>query len=114
LIASLVASGHAHDFTKYTFKPNSLLLTKQKKNSLRNERRFSQAQYQAADVCKSLPNHLSSQEKEKLYALLDKHRFLFKGTLGLPFPPTLFTSKSNPMPSLSMDAHSLFQKPMKA
>jgi hypothetical protein len=31
------------------------------------------------------------------------------------FPPSLFTSKSNPMPSLSMDAHcSLFQKPMKA
>jgi hypothetical protein len=37
LIASLVASGHTHDFTKYTFKPNSLLLTKQKKNSLRND-----------------------------------------------------------------------------
>jgi hypothetical protein len=37
LIASLVASGHAHNFTKYTFKPNSLLLTKQKKNSLRND-----------------------------------------------------------------------------
>jgi hypothetical protein len=30
------------------------------------------------------------------------------------FPPRLFTSKSNPTPSLSMDAHSLFQKPMKA
>jgi hypothetical protein len=37
IIASLMASGHAHDFTKYTFKPNSLLLTKQKKNSLRND-----------------------------------------------------------------------------
>jgi hypothetical protein len=30
------------------------------------------------------------------------------------FPPSLFTSKLNPTPSLSMDAHSLFQKPMKA
>jgi hypothetical protein len=47
------------------------------------KRHFSQAQYQAADLHKCLPNHLSSQEKEKLYALLDKHRFLFKGTLGL-------------------------------
>jgi hypothetical protein len=53
------------------------------------------------------------QEKEKLYALLNKHRFLFKGTLGL-LPTKLFMLKSNPMPSLSMDAHSLFQKPMKA
>ncbi len=30
------------------------------------------------------------------------------------FPPSLFMLKSNPMPSLSMDMHSLFQKPMKA
>jgi hypothetical protein len=30
------------------------------------------------------------------------------------FPPSLFTSKSNPTPSLSMDARSLFQKPTKA
>jgi hypothetical protein len=74
---------------------------------------FSQAQYQAADLRKCLPNHLSLQEKEKLYALLNKHRFLFKGTLGL-LPTKLFMLKSNPMPSLSMDAHSLFQKPMKA
>jgi hypothetical protein len=37
LMASLVASGHAHGFTKYTFNPNSLLLTRQKKNSLRND-----------------------------------------------------------------------------
>ncbi len=30
------------------------------------------------------------------------------------YPPNLSMSKSNPMPSLSMDAHSLFQKPTKA
>jgi hypothetical protein len=30
------------------------------------------------------------------------------------FLPSLFTSKLNPTPSLSMDTHSLFQKPMKA
>jgi hypothetical protein len=30
------------------------------------------------------------------------------------FPPSLFTSKLNPMPSLSMDTRSLFQKSMKA
>jgi hypothetical protein len=42
------------------------------------KRRFSQAQYQAADLRKCVPNHLSSQEMEKLYALLNKHRFLFK------------------------------------
>jgi hypothetical protein len=29
-------------------------------------------------------------------------------------PPNLSTLKSNPMPSLSMDVHSLFQKPIKA
>jgi hypothetical protein len=40
---------------------------------------FSQAQYQAADLHKCLPTHLSSQEKEKLYDLLYKHQFLFKG-----------------------------------
>jgi hypothetical protein len=77
------------------------------------KRPFSQTQYQAADLCKCLPNHLSSQEKEKLYAVLNKHRFLFRAPLD-SFPPSLFTSKSNPMPSLSMDAHSLFQKSMKA
>jgi hypothetical protein len=36
LIASLVASSHVCTFTKYTFKLNSLLLKRQKKNSLRN------------------------------------------------------------------------------
>ena len=63
------------------------------------KRRFSQAQYQAADLRKCLPNHLSSQEKEKLYALLDKHRFLFKGTLGLlPTKPVHVEIKSNAKP----------------
>jgi hypothetical protein len=42
---------------------------------------------------------LSSQEKEKLYALLDKHRFLFKGTLGLlPTKPVHVKIKSNTKP----------------
>jgi hypothetical protein len=42
---------------------------------------------------------LSSQEKEKLYALLDKHRFLFKGTLGLlPTKPVHVEIKSNAKP----------------
>jgi hypothetical protein len=60
---------------------------------------FSQAQYQAADLRKCLPNHLSSQDKEKLYALLDKHRFLFKGTLGLlPTKPVHVEIKSNAKP----------------
>jgi hypothetical protein len=42
---------------------------------------------------------LSSQEKEKLYALLDKHKFLFKGTLGLlPTKPVHVEIKSNAKP----------------
>ena len=42
---------------------------------------------------------MSSQEKEKLYALLDKHRFLFKGTLGLlPTKPVHIEIKSNAKP----------------
>jgi hypothetical protein len=60
---------------------------------------FSQAQYQAADLHKCLPTHLSSQEKEKLYDLLDKHWFLFKGTLGLlPTKPVHIEIKSNAKP----------------
>jgi hypothetical protein len=63
------------------------------------KQRFSQAQYQAADLRKCLPNHLSSQEKEKLYALLNKHRFLFEGTLGLlPTKPVHVKIKSNAKP----------------
>jgi hypothetical protein len=37
------------------------------------KRCFSQAQYQAADLHKCLPTHLSLQEKEKLYDLLNKN-----------------------------------------
>jgi hypothetical protein len=60
---------------------------------------FSQAQYQPADLHKCLPTHLPSQEKEKLYELLDKHRFLFKGTLGLlPTKPVHVDIKSNAKP----------------
>ena len=60
---------------------------------------FSQAQYEAADLHKCLPTHLSSQEKEKLYDLLDKHWFLFKGTLGLlPTKLVLVEIKSNARP----------------
>jgi hypothetical protein len=63
------------------------------------KRCFSQAKYQAADLRKCLPNYLSSQEKEKLYALLDKHRFLFKSTLGLlPTKPVHVEIKSNAKP----------------
>jgi hypothetical protein len=63
------------------------------------KRRFSQAQYQAADLHKCLPNHVSLQEKEKLYALLDKHRLLFKGTLELlPTKPVHVEIKSNAKP----------------
>jgi hypothetical protein len=50
-----------------------------------DEQCFSQAQYQAADLHKCLPTHLLLQQTEKLHALLEKHRFLFKGTLGLLF-----------------------------
>jgi hypothetical protein len=60
---------------------------------------FSQAQYQAADLHKCLPTHLSSQEKEKLYAQLDKPRFLFKGTLRLlPTKPVHIEIKYNAKP----------------
>jgi hypothetical protein len=39
------------------------------------------------------------QEKEKLYALLNNHRFLFKGTLGLlPTKPVHVEIKSNAKP----------------
>jgi hypothetical protein len=42
---------------------------------------------------------LSSQEKEKRYALLDKHRFHFKDTLGiLPTKPVHIKLKSNAKP----------------
>jgi hypothetical protein len=58
---------------------------------------FSQAQYQAADLHKCLPTHLSSQQKEKLHTLLNKHQFLFKGTL-LPTKPVHVKLKSNAKP----------------
>jgi hypothetical protein len=42
---------------------------------------------------------LSSQEKKKLNTLLDKHRFLFKGTLRLlPTKPVHIEIKSNAKP----------------
>ncbi len=81
LIASLMASGHICAFTKYTFKLNSTI--EKAEEEFLEKWCFSQAQYQAADLHKCLPTHLSSQGKEKLYDLLDKHWFLFKGTLGL-------------------------------
>jgi hypothetical protein len=60
---------------------------------------FSQAQYQAADLQKCLATHLSLQEKEKLYDLLDEYQFLFKGTLGLlPTKPVHVEIKSNAKP----------------
>jgi hypothetical protein len=46
-----------------------------------------------------LTYYLSSQEKEKLYDLLSKHQFLFKGTLALePTKPVQFEMRSNAKP----------------
>ncbi len=60
---------------------------------------FSQAQCHTTDLHKCLPTHLSSKGKEKLYDLLDKHRFLFKGTLGLlPTKSVHLELKSNTKP----------------
>jgi hypothetical protein len=66
-----------------------------------------------------LNNHLGVEEKAVKIAIHVAYNPLYKiGSFSraplYSFPPSLFTSKSNPMPSLSMDAHSLFQKPMKA
>jgi hypothetical protein len=98
LIASLVASGHVHAFTKYTFKLNTSTIEKAEEEFLEKQC-FSQAQYQVADLHKCLPTYLSSQEKEKLYDLLNKHRFLFKCTLGLlPTKPVHVEIKSNAKP----------------
>jgi hypothetical protein len=99
LIARLVASGHAHGFTKYTFKRNSLLLTKQKKNSLRNDAsaKHSIKQQTFANAYLIICHH--KKRRKQLYALLDKHRFLFNGTLGLlPTKPVHVKIKSNAKP----------------
>jgi hypothetical protein len=112
LIASLVASGHAHDFTKYTFKPNSLLLTKQKKNSLRNNTsaKHSIKQQIFTNAYLIICHHKKRRNSMTYSTNIDSFS---KAPLD-SYPPNLSTLKSNPMPSLSMDTPSLFQKPMKA
>jgi hypothetical protein len=56
---------------------------------------------QPSTVSSSKPSQMLTflQVKEKLYALLNKHRFLFKGTLGLlPTKPVHVKIKSNAKP----------------
>jgi hypothetical protein len=110
-IVSLMASGHVRAFTKYTFKLNSLLLKRQMKNSLRNNA--------------SAKHSIKQQTFTNAYLLICHHKKRRNSTTYLTnidsfskapldsYPPNLSTLKSNPMPSFSMDMHSLFQKPMK-
>jgi hypothetical protein len=92
-----MASGHIRAFTKYTFKLNSLLLKRQKKNSLRNDASAKHRIKQQTFT--NVTYYLSSQEKKKLYDLLNKHQFLFKGTLTLiPTKPVHVEIKSNAKP----------------
>jgi hypothetical protein len=74
---------------------------------------FSQAQYQAADLHNAylLICHHKKRRNSKTYST--NINSFSKAPLD-SYPPNLSTLKSNPMPSLSMDVHSLFQKPMKA
>ncbi len=98
LIASLVPSDHVRTFTKYTFKLNSLLLKRQKKNSLRNNTsaKHSIKQQTFTNAYLLICHH---KKRKKLYHLLDKHWFLFKGTLGLlPTKLVLVEIKSNARP----------------
>jgi hypothetical protein len=78
LIANLMASGHICAFTKYTFKLNSLLLTGRRR--IPWEMTIQPSTVSSSRPSQMLPTYLSSQEKEKLYDLLDKLWFLFKGT----------------------------------
>jgi hypothetical protein len=99
LIASLVASCYiCLRLCQVYFKTQQSTIEKAEEEFLEKQC-FSQAQYQAADFHKCLPTHMSLQEKEKLYDLLDKDQFLFKGTLGLlPTKPVHVKLKSNAKP----------------
>jgi hypothetical protein len=112
LIASLVASGHFRAFNKYTFKLNSLLLKRQKKKSLRNDTlaKHSIKQQIFTNAYLLICHH--KKRRNSMTYLTNTDSFS-KAPLD-SYPPNLSTLKSNPMPSLSMDVHSLFQKPMKA
>jgi hypothetical protein len=91
IIASLLASGHTHDFTKYTFKPNSLLLTKQKKNSLRNNAsaKHSIKQQTFANAHLIICHH--KRRRNSMPCLTNIGSFS-RAPLD-SFPPSLFTSK---------------------
>jgi hypothetical protein len=112
LIARLVASGHICTFAKYTFKLNSLLLKRQKKNSLRNNASAKHIiKQQTFTNAYLLTCHHKKRRNSMTYSTnIDSFS---KAPLD-SYPPNLSTLNLNPMPSLSMDAHSLFQRPMKA
>ncbi len=112
LIASLMASGHARGFTKYTFKPNSLLLTRQKKNSLRNDASAKHSIKQKTFTNAYLLTCHHKKRRNSMPYLTNTGSF--SKVPSDSYPPNLSTLKSNLMPSLSMDVHSLFQKPTKA
>ncbi len=99
LIASLVASGHVCTFTKSTiFKLNILLL----KHSIKQQT-FTNAYLL---IC----HHKKRRNSTTYLTNIDSFS---KAPLD-SFPPNLSMLKSDPLPSLSMDMHSWFQKPMKA
>jgi hypothetical protein len=112
LIASLMASCHAHGFTKYTFNPNSLLLTRQKKNSLRTDTsaKHSIKQHTFANAYLIFCHH----KKRRNSMPSSTNRFLFKGTLGLLPTKPVHTRQNQIQCQAFPYAHSLFQKPMKA
>jgi hypothetical protein len=112
LIANLVASGHVHAFTKYTSQLNSLKLKRQKKNSLRNDASAKHSIKQQTFVNAFLLTCHHKKRKNSMPYLTNIGSF--SKAPSDSNPPNLFTSKSNPMPSLSMDAHYLFQKPTKS
>ncbi len=112
LIASLLASGHVCTFNKYTFTLNSLLMKRQKKNSLRKDAsaKHSIKQQIFTNAYLLICHHKKRRNSSTYWTNIDSFS---KAPLD-SHPPNLSTLKSNPMPSLSMDVHSLFQKPIKA
>jgi hypothetical protein len=102
LIASLVASGHICAFTKYAFKLNSLLLKRQKKNSLRNntsaKHSFKQQTFTSSYL---LICHCKKKRNSMTY--LTNIDSFSKAPLD-SYPPNLSMLNSNPTASLSMDA----------
>jgi hypothetical protein len=112
LIASLMASGCFCTINKYTFKLDSLQLKRQKKNSLKNDTlaKHSIKQQIFTNAYLLIYHHKKRRNSMTYSSNIDSFS---KAPLD-SYPPNLSTLKSNPMPSLSMDMHSLFQKPMKA